>query len=90
MPVREWDGCSYDRISGPQQQMGVEVLARLELGGDETVLDVGCGSGRITEALAARLPRGTVIAVDESPSMAAAARERLGERAEVREQALVV
>ncbi len=84
MPVREWDGASYDRISAPQEAMGLEVLARLDLHGDETVLDAGCGSGRITEALAERLPDGRVIAVDESPSMAAAARARLGARAEVR------
>ncbi|HEY4896400.1 MAG TPA: methyltransferase domain-containing protein [Solirubrobacteraceae bacterium] len=84
MPVREWDGSSYDRISGPQRQMGIEVLSRLDLAGDEVVLDVGCGSGRITEALIERLPRGRAIAVDESVSMAAAARERLGTDADVR------
>ena len=49
--VREWDGKSYDRISGPMEALGREVLARLELRGDETVLDAGCGSGRITQAL---------------------------------------
>ena len=76
--VREWDGASYDRISGPMEALGREVLARLELAGDEVVLDAGCGSGRITEALLERLPRGSVIAVDASPSMAAAARRRLG------------
>ena len=48
--------------------------------GDERVLDAGCGSGRVTEALIERLPRGQVIAVDESPSMIDAARERLGPR----------
>ena len=83
MPVREWDGTSYDRISGPQEQMGLEVLSRLDLAGDERVLDVGCGSGRITEALLARVPRGSVIAVDESESMATAARTRLGPGVEV-------
>ena len=60
------------------EAMGRDVLARLELAGDELVLDAGCGSGRITQALVERLPRGRVIAVDASPSMAAAARERLG------------
>src|ERR1700681_433016 len=77
--VREWDGPGYDRISGPMEAMGLEVLARLELDGDEAVLDAGCGSGRITQALIERLPRGRVIAVDASPSMADAARGRLWE-----------
>jgi trans-aconitate 2-methyltransferase len=78
MPVRDWDGATYDRISGTMEKLGLEVLDRLELRGDETVLDAGCGSGRITQALIERLPRGRVIAIDESPSMIAAARERLG------------
>src|SRR5271166_3530968 len=78
MPVREWDGASYDRISTTMEKLGLEVLDRLELRGDEVVLDAGCGSGRITEALIERLPRGRVIAVDASASMADAARRRLG------------
>ncbi len=66
MSVREWDGSSYDRISGPMEALGRAVLDRLELNGDETVLDAGCGSGRVTQALLERLPRGRVIAVDAS------------------------
>jgi trans-aconitate 2-methyltransferase len=82
MPVvRAWDGPSYDRISGPMEALGREVLARLALRGDETVLDAGCGSGRVTQALLERLPRGKVIAVDASPSMIDAATERFAELA---------
>jgi trans-aconitate 2-methyltransferase len=82
--VREWDGASYDRISGTMEALGLEVLARLPLSGAETVLDAGCGSGRITEALIARLPQGHVIGVDQSASMIESARERLGPRADLR------
>ena len=56
---------------------GTDVLDRLPLRGDETVLDAGCGSGRVTERLVDRLPRGRVVALDGSPSMVEAARERL-------------
>jgi trans-aconitate 2-methyltransferase len=84
MPVREWDGNSYDRISGTMEKLGLEVLDRLELSGDETIIDAGCGSGRITEALIERLPRGRVIALDESASMAEAAQRRLGPDADIR------
>src|SRR5260370_14153268 len=84
MPVREWDGTSYDRISAPMEALGREVLGRLELRGDEVVLDAGCGAGRITEALVQRLPHRRVIAVDESPSMVDAARRRLRLDADVR------
>jgi trans-aconitate 2-methyltransferase len=82
--VRAWDGKSYDRISGPMEALGREVLSRLDLTGDELVLDAGCGSGRVTEALLERLPRGQVIAVDASASMVEAARERLSAKVDVR------
>jgi trans-aconitate 2-methyltransferase len=84
MQVREWDGTSYDRISGTMEALGLEVLERLQLDGNETVLDAGCGSGRVTAALIERLPGGRVIAVDASDSMVAAARRRLGPEADVR------
>lgn len=87
--VRTWDGRSYDRISGPMQALGQAVLDRLELAGDETVLDAGCGSGRLTEQLIERVPRGKVIAVDVSESMVATARERLGPGVDVRRMDLL-
>ena len=73
----DWDGASYDRVAHPMTRWGSNVLDRLPLRGDETVLDAGCGSGRVTEQLAERLPDGHVIALDASPSMVEAARERL-------------
>ena len=81
--ARSWSGADYDRLSTPMEAMGREVLERLPLTGDETVIDAGCGSGRVTEALLARLPAGRVIGVDQSASMIDAARERLGDRAEL-------
>ncbi|HEY1687624.1 MAG TPA: methyltransferase domain-containing protein [Solirubrobacteraceae bacterium] len=78
MPSQYRDGATYDRISTPLERIGREVLERLQLSGDETVLDAGCGSGRVTQALLQRLPRGHVIAVDGSPEMLDAARRRLG------------
>jgi trans-aconitate 2-methyltransferase len=81
--VRSWSGAEYDRLSGPMAQMGLAVLDRLPLEGGETVIDAGCGSGRVTEALLAQLPSGRVIGVDASASMIDAARERLGGRAEL-------
>ena len=74
---REWDAATYDRVSGPQVEWARTVLDRLELRGDETVLDAGCGSGRVTRMLLERLPEGRVIAVDQDESMVAHAREAL-------------
>jgi trans-aconitate 2-methyltransferase len=80
---RDWDARTYDRVADPMTRWGSTVLDRLPLRGDERVLDAGCGSGRVTEQLAERLPEGQVIALDGSPSMVEAARVRLarfGER----------
>jgi len=79
-----WDARTYDQTSQPQQAWAVEVLARLEgIAQDATVLDVGCGTGRVTEALLALVPRGRVLAMDASADMVAVARGRLGGCAEV-------
>lgn len=71
--MRDWNASVYHRVSNPQLEWGLPVLARLPLDGDELVLDVGCGTGRLTERLLDRLPRGRVVAVDRSASMIAAA-----------------
>ena len=87
-----WDAQRYDRVARPHAAWGATVLDRLSLDGDEVVLDAGCGSGRITAQLLERLPRGRVIAADNSPTMLAEARVTLapfGARAEVVEADLV-
>ena len=79
-----WDARTYDRSSQPQQAWASDVLARLDgIAGDATILDVGCGTGRVTELLVALVPDGRVLAVDASEGMVALARERLGDRAQV-------
>ncbi len=86
--VRRWNAEAYDRVSDPQFNWGLKVLGRLQLRGDETVLDAGCGTGRLTRVLLEKLPRGRVLAVDASAEMAARAAENLAEfgtRIEVRQ-----
>ena len=65
----DWNASVYHRVSDPQFAWGERVLASLELAGDERVADVGCGTGRLTRDLAARVPRGSVLALDRSGSM---------------------
>jgi trans-aconitate 2-methyltransferase len=75
---REWDGEVYHRVSDPQFEWAKAVVERAKLNGNETVLDAGCGSGRVTELLVQRVPNGRVIGVDGSESMIEKAREVLG------------
>lgn len=86
---RDWDAASYHRVSDPHLEWALEQFERLPLAGDEVLLDAGCGSGRVTAVLAARVPRGRVYAVDVAPSMAVHARDALGARATVLCQDLV-
>jgi trans-aconitate 2-methyltransferase len=88
----DWDAATYHRVANNQEEWGREVLDRLELGGDETVLDAGCGSGRVTRLLLERLPEGKVIGVDAAPSMIEEARsnlEEFGDRVELSVQNLL-
>ena len=79
MPL-EWDASEYEAVSGPQTGWGADFigvfLERRGLRGDEAAIDVGCGTGRVTELLLRNLPNGTVLAVDASEEMVEAARRR--------------
>jgi ubiquinone/menaquinone biosynthesis C-methylase UbiE len=77
-----WDAKAYHLVSGPQLGWGIQVLERLEVRGDETVMDAGCGTGRVTELLLEKLPRGRVIAVDVDAAMLDKAREHLAKYGE--------
>src|SRR3954447_22149685 len=54
---REWDAGSYHGLAQPHEAWGAQILDRLPLRGDETVLDLGCGTGRVTAQLLERLGR---------------------------------
>ncbi|MFI0943514.1 class I SAM-dependent methyltransferase [Streptomyces sp. NPDC021020] len=77
---REWDAKTYDSLPLPHLGWGRRTLGRLELRGDERVLDAGCGTGRDTAGLLDRLPQGQVVAVDGSVRMLDQLRERLDGR----------
>jgi len=86
---RDWDAATYERLSEPLTAMGTDVLDRLVLRGDETVLDAGCGTGNVTRVLRERLPQGRVIAVDAAPSMVEQARALLPAQVDVRQADLL-
>jgi trans-aconitate 2-methyltransferase len=80
---RDWDAATYDRVSVPHSVWANEQFARLELAGNETVLDAGCGSGKVTALLADLIQDGKLYAVDVAPSMVEHTRASLGDRATV-------
>jgi trans-aconitate 2-methyltransferase len=66
-----WNPEDYAKNSSAQLGWARELISRLALGGSETVLDVGCGDGKITAAFASTLPDGYVLGVDSSPEFIA-------------------
>lgn len=76
--MTEWNAPEYAKISALQQAMAKEALALLDLKGSERVLDLGCGNGKITAEIAARLPQGSVLGIDSSAEMIAFASSHFG------------
>ena len=74
----EWNAVQYAAHSSLQQAMAEEQLSQLDLGGTEAVLDIGCGDGKITAAIATRLSHGSVLGIDPSRDMIAFASTRFG------------
>lgn len=73
--MTEWNASEYDRLAALQDTMGAEVLSLLQLKGNERILDIGCGNGKTTAAIAERVPQGSVLGVDASAEMIAFAKE---------------
>ncbi|HET6437447.1 MAG TPA: methyltransferase domain-containing protein [Anaeromyxobacter sp.] len=75
-----WNPEDYHRNASAQTGWGREVHERLGLRGDERVIDLGCGDGRLTAELAGRVPRGRVTGIDSDPEMIAFARRHFAQR----------
>ncbi|MDV2480531.1 methyltransferase domain-containing protein [Methanoculleus sp. Wushi-C6] len=77
MIAHTWNPDDYRQHSSTQASWAHELIAKLDLSGNERVLDLGCGEGKVTAEIAARLSSGSVLGLDLSPDMIAFAREHL-------------
>lgn len=68
-PTARWNAADYAANSVVQQAWARELIAKLNLRGDERVLDVGCGDGKVSAEIARAVSRGSVVGVDASPQM---------------------
>jgi SAM-dependent methyltransferase len=71
-----WDAASYDANRAHHRAYDDAFLATLPARPADRLLDIGCGSGGLTTALAAMVPDGHVVGLDGSASMIHAAAAR--------------
>ena len=75
----KWDPCDYNTQSLNQQQWAQELIQKLALKGNERILDIGCGDGKVTAQIARHVPSGSVMGIDSAESMIFFAREKFPE-----------
>lgn len=64
-----WQGEKYDKNNRLQTELALRILDKYKLMGNERILDVGSGSGKVTAEIAKRVPQGQVIGIDPSENM---------------------
>src|ERR1700733_1550941 len=77
--MADWNPELYNRFRRYREEPFLALLKRLDLRGDESIVDLGCGSGENTVELARRVPRGRALGLDSSAAMIEAANKVLAE-----------
>jgi trans-aconitate methyltransferase len=63
--TERWDPADYHKYSYPQYAFALALVERLRLQGTERILDLGCGDGKVTAELAARVPHGSALGISQ-------------------------
>ncbi len=71
-----WNAADYERHTSSQQLWARETISQLTLNGDERILDIGCGNGKLTAELATHVSRGCILGIDTSEEMIAYAQAK--------------
>lgn len=71
----EFNGKKYSEASTHQKEWGNKIINELKLKGDESILDLGCGDGALTENICNVVQNGDVLGIDASKSMIETARD---------------
>jgi trans-aconitate 2-methyltransferase len=69
MQTYKWNAVDYAKSSSVQQQWARELIRKLNLKGNERLLDIGSGDGKVTAEIASHLMNGSVIGIDNSEDM---------------------
>jgi trans-aconitate methyltransferase len=72
----QWDASDYADHSTVQQKWAKELLGKLNLTGNESLLDIGCGDGKVTAEIASYLKDGNVVGIDNSEEMISLAKNK--------------
>ena len=67
--MHKWNPEAYERSSLTQNKWADEVISKIQIKGNERVLDIGCGDGKITAHIASLVPKGSVVGIDNSVEM---------------------
>lgn len=70
----KWDAIDYACNASAQYDWATELIEKLKLQGNQSLLDIGCGDGRISAELAKSLKKGSVVGIDASKEMIAVAK----------------
>ena len=68
MQQDNWNAKDYAKHSKAQEVWAKELIKKLDLKGDENILDLGCGDAKVT-ALLKKATAGCVVGVDKSQAM---------------------
>jgi trans-aconitate 2-methyltransferase len=80
----KWDAAQYDSVKAPQVDAGKELIAMAKVKNSDSVLDIGCGTGKLTLELSRLASKGTVVGIDPSEEMLEKAEEMSGARDNIR------